>query len=169
MVLMVEWADMTQNNKPNRMTVFIQNNKNLLIALVAIVVVVLLAIMIPRMTRDGAPETAPVTTEEVTTEETAPVSTTPTGEAAYKSAIADHEGRLITVMDGCVAEPKTQEVALGEHALLVNASNTPHTFTVGSETYTVGERHYKTLRLATAGEYSVSCDDIKDIATITVK
>ena len=161
---------MTQNNKNNRMTVFIRNNKNLLIALAAIVIVVLLAITIPRMTRDGAPETASVTTEEVTTEETAaPVSATPTGEAAYKSAIADHEGRLITVMDGCVAEPKTQEVTLGEHALLVNASNTPHTFTVGTETYTVGERHYKTLRLATAGEYSVSCDDTKDIATITVK
>lgn len=152
------------------MTTFIRNNKNLLIALAAIVIVVLLAIMLPRMTRDGAPETAPETTEEVSTEETVvPVSATPAGEAAYKSAIAEHEGRLITVMDGCVAEPKTQEVTLGEHALLVNASNTPHTFTVGTESYTVGERHYKTLRLETAGEYKVSCDDTKDIATITVK
>lgn len=153
------------------MTVFIQNNKNLLIALVAIVVVVLLAIMIPRMARPNK-EAAPVedTTETVdATTDTAPVSTTPTGEAVYKSAIADHEGRLITVMDGCVAEPKTQTVALGENALLVNASGTPHTFTVGTETYTVGERHYKTLRFSEAGEFAVSCDDTKDIATITVK
>ena len=163
---------MTQKNNTNRTTAFIQNNKNLLIALVAIIVVVLLAIMIPRMTRSDkavAPAEDTVETTDTTDTVSTPVSATPSGEAAYKSAIADHEGRLITVMDGCVAEPKTQEVAVGEHALLVNASNTAHTFTVGTETYTVGERHYKTLRMNTAGEFKISCDETKDIATITVK
>jgi len=152
------------------MKAFIQNNKNILISALAIIIVVLLAVFLTGKKAPAAPMVEESTeTVEATDTTAGALSATPSGEAAYKSAIASHEGRLITVMDGCVAEPKEHTVTLGEHALLVNASNTAHTFTVGDETYSVGERHYKTLRLATAGEYKVSCDDTKDIATITVK
>lgn len=159
-----------QKNNTNRMNTFIQNNKNILIAVVAIIIVVLLAVFLAGKKAVALPVVEDTTETSETVDTTSgTLSKTPTGESAYMSAIDEHEGRLITVMDGCVAEPKEQTVALGEHALLVNASNTPHTFMVGDETYTVGERHYKTLRLATAGEYKVSCDDMKDIATITVE
>jgi plastocyanin len=161
---------MTQNNKTDRMKNFIQNNKNILIAIVAIIIVVLLAVFLTGKKAEAPVEpesTETVEAADTTTEGNMPSATR--GEAVYKAAIAEHEGRLVTVVDGCVAEPKTQEVALGEHVLLVNASKDAHSFTVGTETYAVGERHYKTLRLKDAGEYKVSCDDTKDIATIIVK
>ncbi|HEY0979835.1 MAG TPA: hypothetical protein VGE18_00270 [Candidatus Paceibacterota bacterium] len=161
---------MTQNN--NSQT-FMQNNKNLLIAAGAIIIVIILAIMLPRMT--SAPVEAPVE-EETTIVETenettaSPRSTSyPAGEAAYLAAIEANEGKTITFSGSCVADPKTTTVKAGEHALLVNATDEPHTFTVGTDSYTVGERHYKTLRIKTPGTYSISCDDQKDLASVTVE
>ena len=160
---------MTQNN--NSQT-FIQNNKNLLIALGAIIIVVVLALMLPRMT--SAP-VAPVEEETALVEaesETADLSGTssyPAGEAAYLAAIEANAGKIITFSGACVPDPKTTTVKMGEHALLVNATDEPHTFTVGTEAYTVGERHYKTLRIKTAGTYSLSCDEQKDLASVVIE
>ena len=160
---------MTQNN--NSQT-FIQNNKNLLIALGAIIVVVVLAVMLPRIT--NAPK-APVE-EETTLVEAENETTTqprtnsyPSGEAAYLAAIDANAGKTITFSGACVPDPKTTTIKAGEHALLVNATDEPHTFTVGTDSYTVGERHYKTLRIKTAGTYSISCDEQKDLASVTVE
>lgn len=166
---LLEWRHMTQNN--NSQT-FIQNNKNLLIALGAIIVVIVLAIMLPRMT--NAPK-APVEEETTLVEaenETMTQSRTnayPSGEAAYLAAIDANVGKTITFSGACVPDPKMTTVKAGEHALLVNATDEPHTFTVGTDSYTVGERHYKTLRIKTAGTYSISCDEQKDLASVTVE
>lgn len=167
---LLEWRHMTQNN--NSQT-FIQNNKNLLIALGAIIVVIVLAIMLPRMT--GSSVKAPVE-DEATLVEAENETTTqprtnsyPSGEAAYLAAIEASVGKTITFSGACVPDPKMTTVKAGEHALLVNATDEPHTFTVGADSYTVGERHYKTLRIKTAGTYSISCDEQKDLASVTVE
>lgn len=160
---------MTHNNSQD----FIQNNKNLLIAAGAIIIVIILAIMLPRMT--STPAEAPVEEEttivEAENETTAVAGTNsyPAGEAAYLAAIEANVGKTITFSGACVPDPKTTTVKAGEHALLVNATDETHTFTVGTDSYTVGERHYKTLRIKTPGTYSISCDDQKDLATVTVQ
>ncbi len=166
---LLEWRHMTQNN--NSQT-FIQNNKNLLIALGAIIVVIVLAVMLPRMT--NAPK-APVEEETTLVEAENETMTQPrtnaypSGEAAYLAAIDANKGKTITFSGACVPDPKMTTVKAGEHALLVNATDEPHTFTVGTDSYTVGERHYKTLRIKTAGTYSISCDEQKDLASVTVE
>lgn len=157
---------MQKNN--NQKESFIRKYKNALVTILALAIIVGLIVVLPKGKKAEVVEETPV--EEVApAEESAEAKEVQAaaGLAAYEGAIAAHTGRVINVGEGCVATPDTISVALGETALLVNTSETPQVFTVGEDTFTVGVRHYKTLRFKEAQTASIMCGE-ESVATVVV-
>lgn len=157
---------MQKNN--NQKETFIQKYKNALVTLLALVIIIGLVIVIPK--GDKSPTEVVEETPSEQTEvlgETTPEVQAPAGLAAYEGAISAHEGKVISVADACVATPDTISIALGETALIVNNGEAPQVFTVGDDTFTVGARHYKTLRFKEAQTASIVCGE-ESVATVVV-
>lgn len=157
---------MTQNNDSKK--VFIQKNKNKIISVLVILLIVLAFIF---ATLGGKKDVVEETGQEVVenTEEVVEVGevSIPSGIEAYESQIALHEGKIIEVTDICTAKNDSVTIALGDTALLVNSSDFSQDFTMGDDTFSVGSRHYKTLRFKEVQTATISCGDA-EIATVQV-
>ncbi len=158
---------MTQNS--NNQKSFFQKNRNSIVSAIVIIIIGLFIFFIfnNKPARESNLEQEVVENTEETIVEASEVSI-PEGEEAYQAAITSHAGRIIEITDVCVATPETLSIALGETALLNNSSDLSQDFTMGEETFTVGARHYKTLRFKEAQTATLTCGDAT-IATIEVK
>lgn len=155
-----------QKNK-NQKESFIQKYKNALVTVLALAIIVGLVFVLPKGDKKTE-EVVETPSEEVVVEDTAPAEVQASaGLAAFEGALAAHEGKIVSVAAACVANPDTISIALGETALLVNTAEEPQTFTVGEETYTVGVRHYKTLRFKEAQTAAIVCGE-ESVATVVV-
>lgn len=158
---------MTKNS--NNQKSFFQKNRSYIISAVVVLIVALFFSFIfnNKSTKEIDTNAQLVENTEEVVVEAVEVSI-PQGEEAYNSAIASHEGRVVEVTDVCVATPETLSIALGETAVLNNSSDLSQDFTMGEETFTVGARHYKTLRFKEAQVATLTCGDVT-ISTIEVK
>lgn len=159
---------MSQNNQKNSSDK--SNNKYLIIAGIAIVVVIALAIAVPHFRKQGAAPIADTAAVTVPTTVTTKTKGGDAGQSAWEAMLAQYSGRLIVFGADCKATPTDHIQALGSTVLLANNSDVEHTISVGGASgVKIGAHHYKTAKIATSNVQVVSCDTNAKAATITVK
>lgn len=145
------------------------NNKNLLYAGLAIIVVIIVALIVSHAHKAITP---PVATDSSQTATVQTPATTPLSAAAswaaWNAMFQKYTGKLVVFAADCTATPVVQNQTKGTMILLVNNSNVPHNITVGSATYGIGALHYKNIILAATGTIAVSCDNRMNTASIIV-
>lgn len=143
------------------------NNKYLLIAGIAIIVVIALAIAVPHFKKSTSTIDSGVSA--VPGLET-PQTNASTPASSWDETLKKYSDSTITFATDCTASPITQTLPKSVTVLLVNNSDIQHTITVGTTSYTVGARHYKTAYLgARTGNTIVSCDNRQNAASIGVQ
>lgn len=93
------------------------------------------------------------------------VSASPTSRA---ETLVRHKGRVLQLTDACVFSPKTQTHRIGTTVMIDNDTDLAQTVGIGTDTYTIGGRHYKTFKLKKDGQYIVDCGGKHSDARIIV-
>lgn len=146
------------------------NNKNLLYAGLAIIVVIAIALIVPHMKKGPAPAAdANVSATDTAGRTQTPAVSAEASMAAWNENYQTYNGKLVVFADNCSATPSTQNQAKGATILLMNNSDTPHTVAVGKNTYSIGARHWKTTYLDTVGTINIGCDARAIASTLIVK
>jgi hypothetical protein len=144
------------------------NNKNLLYAGLAIIVVIIVALIVSHTHKAATPvENTSPQTATVQTPATTPLSAEASW-AAWNAMFQKYNGKLVVFAADCTATPVVQNQPKGTTILLMNNSNVSHNITVGSATYGIGALHYKNIVLAATGTIAVSCDNRINTANIIV-
>jgi hypothetical protein len=147
-----------------------QNTKHLLIAGIAVVVVIALAIILPHLKHaPAAPVTDPATVSAVADTASPAPSTASSRQAAWDAIVTKYKNSAVVFSADCTASPVTQTLAKGTTVLLVNDSDVAHTIMVGTASYAVGARHYKTSMLNEGGVAVINCDAQQNVANIAVQ
>ena len=146
-----------------------QNNKNLLYAGIAIIVVIAIALVVPHLHKASPAASAPV----ATTTQSAQVSPVTVGTnpaiASWDGMFKKYDGHLVVFAADCTATPIVQTQSKDANILLMNNSNVPHTITIGTVSYNIGAYHYKNIVMTQTGTNTLTCDARGDAANINVK
>jgi hypothetical protein len=160
------------NTKDTSMSSTTNNNKHLLYAGLAIIVVIAIALIVPHLHKT-APTTAPVTAATTPTVQAATSPSTETSSAfpsSWTAMLNEYSGRVVIFDAACAATPNSQVQGLGTRIALVNDSNVPHTVIFGNDTgYTIPAYHYKTVLVDNSSVINISCDGVQKAATVTGK
>lgn len=156
----------SSNGQPRK-----SNNKNLIIAGIAIIVVIALAIAIPHLKQGGT--TTPVDTTAVandTNNASSSNGSAVASMAAWNSLFEKYDGKIIVFGADCNTTPHLlQHQAKGTTVLLMNNSNVAHVITAAGSTYNIGAYHYKTIVLNQSSAVVLGCDGHADVAAITIQ
>jgi len=162
----------TNNTKDTSPSSATSNNKHLLYAGLAIIVVIAIALIVPHLHK-AAPAAVPAATATPTVQAAASSSATATSAAfpsSWTAMLSEYSGRVIIFDATCGATPTNQVQGLGTRMALVNDSNVSHTIVFGNDTgYTIPPYHYKTVLVANSSVMNVSCDGVQKAATVTGK
>ena len=145
-----------------------KNNKHLIIAGAAIIIVVALAIGLSHMKKNSSndvTDTPSIVVPDITTTS----SSTTSGQVAWDATLKKYENSDVTFAADCTASPVTQALKKGTTVLLVNDSDVAHNITIGAQSYSIGARHYKTMVLSGAGTTVINCDSHPNVANIGVE
>jgi plastocyanin len=147
------------------------NNKHLLYAGLAIIVVIILALAMPYFKKTAV---APTTDTVVTT--AAPVAAKPVRAAAPSAAMMAWNATLqkyahqsVTFAADCTATPITQALKAGTTVLLVDNSTVSHTITINGQSYPMAGLHYRPIVLTGKGTTIINCDNKPNVANIGVE
>ena len=161
---------MDQNNKQDS-TIgnSISNNKHLLYAGLAIIVVIAIALIVPHLHK-ATPSDTTVPVSATTAATTPSDTTSSSSSASWTAMLNEYSGRVVIFDAQCSATPNNQVQGLGTRIALVNNSDVSHTVIFGDDTgYTIPAYHYKTVLIANSSVINISCDAVQKAATVTVK
>ncbi len=145
-----------------------QNNKNLLYAGIAVIVVIAIALVVPRLHTSNPAVTAPMTNTQTAQVTPVAVGSNP-ALATWNAMFQKYDGHLVVFAADCTATPIVQDQSKGATILLMNNSNVPHVVTVEKVAYSIGAYHYKSVVLTGTGTTTLKCDARGDAANINIK
>jgi hypothetical protein len=88
----------------------------------------------------------------------------------YSDALSLYKNNLLQFDENCQLSSKDRSFNLNNEVMIDNKSSKPNTFTVGNESVIVGPYDFRFMILRESGtNISVSCDDRKNVAVLTVQ
>ncbi|MDB5188980.1 MAG: hypothetical protein JWM92_578 [Candidatus Nomurabacteria bacterium] len=146
------------------------NNKHLLYAGLAIIVVIILALAMPYFKKTAvAPTTDTVTTPVPVAAKPVHTATPSAAMMAWNATLKKYANQSVTFAADCTATPITQALKAGTTVLLVDNSTVSHTITISGRSYPMAGLHYRPIVLTGKGTTIINCDNKPNVANIGVE
>ena len=150
--------------------------KNTRVALGAVALVIIVALLVQgSLRKKTAPSELPlqpIEEQQTTTAKSTKANVkTPTvvDNRAYGELVITYKDRMLQFGNSCQVHMNNQVYKVGSTILLDNRNSVPLSINIGSSNYYLGAYGYKVVTLSSIGNFTVDCNDHRNVATVTVQ